>query len=105
MNEGGEGIPVQADVVDASSEPNLQPQAVKPTILQKPPVNPSTQQMYGKDVSLGSQKSYDDPEQQRRQDVRAFSKSTEEGRWARRETASKILNERGKIDAQVRETK
>lgn len=93
--EGGESIPVQANNVD-KSDTKLQtlhpkPQPVASITQQKPALHPVTKKTYGSDIALESPKKFDDPKQQKRQDARAFSKSTPEGREARLKTAAEIV--------------
>jgi hypothetical protein len=57
---------------------------------QKPRLHPNTEKMFGSDVVLEAPKKYDDPEQQKKQDARTFSKSTPEGRESRSKAAAEI---------------
>lgn len=103
MSEGG-GESVQVSVQDASPEVDQQAQPVQsqsvPHPLQlKPSLHPNTEKMFGSEVVLEAQKKYDDPELQRRQDARAFSKSTQEGRDVRAQAANEAasLRDMGKL--------
>ncbi len=89
-------------VVEKSQEPELRHVNTETPLAhgrRRLSVHPITEQRFGKGVKLEADKTYDDPKQQERQDVRAFTKSTEAGRSQRQELATSIREKRRERDA------